>query len=109
MAKQSPSSTAQRNRGLEFSQKQIRGTVIFGRFVTCLKLKPDIDLKKSLTDLLKGGLVKWDLGLELMRFKPLKDDGLVLQKADVMKAKTVGNLSDLVFKWYSDNGWTIGE
>ena len=38
---------------------------------------------------LGGGLTRWDLGLDLMRYPAFKLDGLILQKQDVMNAGTV--------------------
>ena len=89
------------------AQKQIAGTVIFGRFVSCLGLPPNVDLTKPLSSILGGGLVNWDLGLKLMVFAPFKHDGLILQKADVMRATSIGDLSDLIFAWYKNDGWTV--
>jgi hypothetical protein len=103
----SPSITAQAAHLQAASQKQIPGTVIFGRFVTCLQLSPDVDLTKPISSILGGGLVNWDLGLKLMAWQPFKHDGLILQKLDVMNANTIGNLSDLVYQWYINNGWTV--
>lgn len=89
------------------SQKQIAGTVIFGRFVSCLGLQPNVDLTQPLSSILGGGLVAWDLGLKLMSYAPFKQDGLILQKAAVMGAQSIGDLSNLVFAWYSSDGWTV--
>ena len=94
-------------RARELGNKTIRGTVIVGRFCNCLSLPPGVDPKKSLDDLLGGNLRKWDLGLDLMRYQLFKQDGLILQKADVENADTVGDLGDLVFKWYVQNGWKV--
>jgi hypothetical protein len=100
-------STAQSAHLQAVAQKQIAGTVIFGRFVSCLQLPPNIDVTKPLSSILGGGLVNWDLGLKLMAYPPFKHDGLILQKADVMGATTIGTLGDLVFQWYRDDGWTV--
>jgi hypothetical protein len=108
MAKtKSPIKTAQETHLKTTRQKQVAGTVIFARFVNCLGLSPGVNLKKQISSILGGGLVNWDLGLKLMAYTPFKRDGLVLQKADVMKASTIGNLGDLVFQWYRNNGWTV--
>jgi hypothetical protein len=98
---------AQRAHLTASTQKTIPGTVIFGRYVTCLGLPPNVDLTKKLSSILGGGAVKWDLGLKLMAFTPFKNDGLILQKVDVMRANTIGDLGDLVFSWYRNNGWTV--
>jgi len=87
--------------------KQIPGTMIIARFVNALHQPPDIPSSTNLNDLLKGGLVKWDLGLMLMSFPSFKRDGLILQKSDVMNASTVGDLGNLVFAWYRADGWTV--
>ena len=100
-------SAAQRSRRSEASNKQIQGTVIFGRFIAALTLPPTMNLKTKMIDKLKGGLVKWDLGLELMRYGPFKTDGLVLQKDDVMNATTFEDLGNLVFAWYRANDWQV--
>lgn len=42
-----------------------------------------------------------------MAFAPFKHDGLILQKADVMRATSIGDLSDLIFAWYKNDGWTV--
>jgi hypothetical protein len=89
------------------NSKQIPGTMIVARFVNALNQPPNIPASTSLNDLLKGGLVKWDLGLTLMSFPSFKRDGLILQKSDVMNANTVGDLGNLVFAWYRANGWTV--
>jgi len=89
------------------AKKQIAGTVIFGRFVSCLGLQPNADLTQPVSSLLGGGLVAWDLGLELMGFAPFKHDGLILNKSDVLKAATIGDLCNLVFAWYKSAGWTV--
>lgn len=94
-------------RARELGNKTIRGTVIVGRFCNCLSLPPGIDPNKSLDDLLGGNLQKWDLGLNLMRYQLFKQDGLILQKGDVENAGTVGELGDLVFKWYLADGWKV--
>lgn len=94
-------------RSREFAKKSIRGTVIVGRFCNCLGLPPGIDPAKSLDDLLGGNLQRWDLGLNLMRYPLFKQDGLILQKADILNADTVGELGDLVFKWYVNDGWKV--
>jgi hypothetical protein len=99
--------SAHRARRAEFQNRTIRGTVVVGRFCNCLGLPPGVNPKKDLDDLLGGNLVKWDLGLELMRYQLFKTDGLILQKSDVQQAGTVGDLGDLVFKWYRQNGWTV--
>jgi hypothetical protein len=88
-------------------QKQIPGTMIFGRFVTCLGLPPNIDLHQSISDRIVGDLVPWDLGLQLMRYQPFKGDGLLLQKYDCMQADTFADLCNLVFHWYRSHGWTV--
>ena len=98
---------AHADRQKEAGSKKIRGTVIVGRFCTCLSLPPDVDPDKDLSDILGGGLEKWDLGLKLMGFPAFKQDGLILQKADVMRADTVGELGNLVFGWYRTDGWEI--
>jgi hypothetical protein len=103
----SVSAGAQATHLQNIAQKQIAGTVIFGRFVTCLQLPPNIDTTKPVSSILGGGLTNWDLGLSLMGFAPFKHDGLILQKRDVMNATTIGSLGDLVFQWYKDNGWTV--
>jgi hypothetical protein len=105
--KQITFASAHRARAKEFKNKTIRGTVIVGRFCNCLGLPPGVDPKKELDDLLGGNLQKWDLGLDLMRYPPFKTDELILQKSDVMNADTVGDLGDLVFEWYRQNGWTV--
>jgi hypothetical protein len=106
--KKSPSmSDAQTAHQQAAVQKRILGTVIFGRFITCLQLPPNVNLKKPLSSILGGGLVNWDLGLELMAFHSFKHDGLILQKPDVMRAVTIGDLGDLVFQWYRNDGWTV--
>lgn len=87
--------------------KQIAGTMIVARFFSALQLPPNTNSKKKLSDILGGGLVKWDLGLELMRYASFKRDGLIVQKSDVMNADTVGDLGDLVFQWYLSDGWTV--
>jgi hypothetical protein len=91
----------------QLGSKNIPGTVIVGRFCNCLGLPPGVDPKKSVDELLGGNLQRWDLGLDLMRYPPFKQDGLILQKADIQKAATVGKLGDLVFKWYVTNGWSV--
>jgi hypothetical protein len=103
----SASAAAQTSHLQNIAQKQIAGTVIFGRFVSCLQLPPNIDTTKPVSSILGGGLTNWDLGLQLMGFAPFKHDGLILQKKDVMNATTIGNLGDLVFQWYKNNGWTV--
>ena len=108
MAKRaSPSRAAQTAHLKAAKQKQIPGTVIFGRFVSCLQLLPNVDLTKPISSILGGGLVNWDLGLKLMECPPFKHDRLILQKRDVMNAKTIGNLGDLVYQWYRNDGWTV--
>lgn len=91
----------------QLGNKSIQGTVIVGRICNCLGLPPGVDPTKSVDDLLGGGLTRWDLGLDLMKYGPFKQDGLILQKQDVMNAGTVSQLGDLVFKWYVTNGWTV--
>jgi hypothetical protein len=103
----SPSKTAQAAHLNAATQKQISGTMIFSRFVSCLQLPPNVDLTKPVSSILGGGLVNWDLGLKLMAFSPFKIDGLILQKSDVMNATTIGSLGDLVYGWYRNNGWTV--
>ncbi|MFZ0607888.1 MAG: hypothetical protein WBD53_14755 [Xanthobacteraceae bacterium] len=88
-------------------QKQIAGTVIYSRFISCLGLTPDVDLTQPLTSILGGGLNNWDLGLDLMSYGPFKQDGLILQKSDVMTEVTIGGLCNLVFAWYKSDGWTV--
>jgi len=107
MAKTPTFATARRARQKEVGKKQIQGTIIVTRFCNCLGQPHDVDPDKPLTDLLHGGLVKWDLGLLLNGYTPFRLDGLLLQKRDVMNADTVGELGDLVFKWYRANGWSI--
>ena len=51
--------------------------------------------------------MNWDLGLKLMAYAPFKHDGLILQKADVMRAATIGALCNLIYDWYKANGWTV--
>ena len=94
-------------RARDAARKRIRGAVIVGRFCNCLGLPPGVDPDKKLTEILGGGLEKWDLGLQLMSYRLFKADGLILQKADVLNADTVSELGDLVFKWYRANGWTV--
>lgn len=98
---------AHAERRLQLKTKNIAGTQIVGRFCNCLGLPPGVDPKKSVDDLLGGNLVRWDLGLNLMRYPLFKQDGLILQKEDVVKAATIGKLGDLVFKWYVTHGWTV--
>lgn len=107
MAKAITFAAASSKRARELASKAIRGTVIVGRVCNCLSLPPGVDPKKSLDDLLGGNLQKWDLGLDLMRYPLFKQDGLILQKRDVMNAETVGDLGDLVFKWYIQDGWKV--
>jgi hypothetical protein len=107
MAKTSTPRKAQIAHLAAISQKQIAGTSIFARFVSCLGLPPNIDLSKPLSSILGGGLVNWDLGLKLMAYPAFKHDGLILQKADVMRATTIGNLCDLIYTWYKNDGWTV--
>jgi len=106
-AAETSTSAAQTAHLQAIAQKQIAGTVIFGRYVSCLQLPPNVDLTKPLSSILGGGLVNWDLGLKLMAYPPFKHDGLILQKADVMRAVTIGDLGDLVFAWYRNDGWTV--
>jgi hypothetical protein len=89
------------------NQKQIPGTSIFARFISCLGLQPNVKLTNPLSSILGGGATNWDLGLKLMAYPPFKNDGLILQKSDVMNAQTIGNLGDLVFQWYRNDGWTV--
>ena len=87
--------------------KTIAGTMIFSRFVGALGQPPTLDLTKPVSSILQGGLVAWDLGLKLMSYQEFKTDGLILNKSDVMNAVTLGNLCDLIYKWYSSNGWMV--
>jgi hypothetical protein len=107
MARSTTFRTAQRAHVQATNNKQIPGTMIIARFVNALHQPPNIPATTKLTDLLKGGLVKWDLGLMLMSFPSFKRDGLILQKSDVMNANTVGDLGNLVFAWYRADGWTV--
>src|SRR5258708_2900992 len=96
LAQASAFASAQATHLQNIGGKQIAGTVIFGRFISCLGLSPDFDLTKKLDSILGGGLIKWDLGLKLMAFAPFKHDGLLLQKKDVMNANTIDDLGNLV-------------
>ena len=78
------------------SNKEFSGSVIFPCFVNCLGLPPNVDLKKPISKILAGGLVNWDIGLRLMAYAPFKRDGLILQKADVMRAATIGRQRQLL-------------
>jgi hypothetical protein len=87
--------------------KTIPATVIFKRFVDVLGGSHDIDLDRPITDFLKGKAIPWDLALKFMKSDEFSPDGLKLNKRDVLKLKTIGDLGDLIFKWYATNGWTI--
>jgi hypothetical protein len=98
---------AHKERASQLKNKSIPGTSIVSRFCNCLSLPPNIKPSTPLTKILGGNLTLWDLGLDLMQYPLFLQDGLLLQKSDVVNAKTVGNLGDLVFKWYINDGWKV--
>jgi hypothetical protein len=91
----------------ETAGKTIKDTQIVSRVVSALQLRPPIDATKKLSDIAQGNLNNWDLALTLMAYPPFRRDGLELSKRDVLAAQFLGDLGDLVFTWYSTNGWTI--
>lgn len=90
-----------------FKRKIIKDTVIVARIVSALGLQPPIKAGTPIAKLLGGNANAWDIALLLMAYSSFKRDGLVLQKGPVMDATTLGDLGDLVFAWYDQDGWTI--
>lgn len=88
-------------------QKVIKDTSIVARIVSAFRMTPPIKSSTPISKLLGGNANAWDLALLLMAYPTFKNDGLVLQKGDVMNASTLGDLGDLVFAWYASDGWTI--
>lgn len=91
---------------LALEDKTIRGVQIVSRIITALGLNPPIKAT-PIAKLLGGEANAWDIGLMLMAYPSFRQDGLVLQKGDVMDAETLGDFGDLVFAWYASDGWTI--
>lgn len=85
--------------------KTIEGTAIVSRMVSVLKLKLPVNSSQPLSA--QGDLNNWDLALALMAYPPFRRDGLILQKSDVMGINTVGQMGNLIFDWYKNDGWTI--
>lgn len=87
--------------------KVIKDTTVVARIVAALGLRPPIKAAMQISKLLGGDANAWDIALVLMAYPSFKSDGLVLQKGEVMDKETLGELGDLVFAWYEDNGWSI--
>lgn len=100
-------SQAHKERSRQLKKQSIPGTSIVSRICNCLSLPANIKPSTKVSAILGGNLTAWDLGLDLMQYPLFLQDGLLLQKSDVLKAKTVGDLGDLVFKWYIKDGWKI--
>jgi hypothetical protein len=88
-------------------QKSIKDTEIVARIVSAFRMTPPIKAATPISKILGGDANAWDLGLMLMAYPAFKNDGLVLQKGDVMNASTLGDIGDLVFAWYVSDGWTV--
>jgi hypothetical protein len=88
-------------------EKVIKDVQIVSRIASALGLRPPIKASTKLAKLIGGDANAWDIALMLMAYPSFREDGLVLQKREVMDADTLGDLGDLVFAWYASDGWTI--
>lgn len=96
-------------RRVEFEslKKSITLKDLYGRFIAALG-RDNVDLNWALSKIIRGGSgAVWDVALKLMRSRQFNPDGLLLQKADVLACKTVGDLLKLILKWYESNGWVV--